>query len=74
MGVSRVWTGMLRRKKSISDALLYSGTSLTYALISFYTRKNAFDHVISPNTHFVLRSDINCTGRAAFADVSVHVS
>lgn len=50
------------------------GTSLTYALISFYTSKNVFNHVISPNTHFVLRSDINCTGKAAFADVSACVS
>lgn len=58
MGVSPVWTEMLRRKRNVSDALLYNGTSLAYALISFPRSKNSSDHVISPNIHFVLRRDV----------------
>lgn len=69
-----MWTEMLRRKRSVSDALLYNGTGLNYALISFHTSKNASDHVISPNTHFVLRRDFNHTGKAAFANVCTCVS
>lgn len=58
MGVSHVWTEMLRRKRNVSDALLHNDTSLACALISFPTRKNSSDHVTSPNTHFVLRGDV----------------
>ncbi|KAJ7409200.1 hypothetical protein WISP_116231 [Willisornis vidua] len=48
--VSRILIGISEERGNVSDALFYSGTSLTYALISFYTIKNAFDHVMSPNT------------------------
>lgn len=57
MGVSYVWTEMFRRNRNVSDALLYNGSSLAYALISF-SHKNSSDHVISPNTHFVPRRSI----------------
>lgn len=58
MGVPHVWTEMLRRKRNVSDAFLYNGTSPAYALISFHTSRNSSDHVISANTLFVLRRDV----------------